>query len=213
MSIDGGFPGFTGPDPVRMSRADTIRRWASEGARAFENLQRESTHVSDRPHPVLCGESWFGSDGKRTGYSQEGVKKMLPHVIIRRNLVASCLHHYGTRFARIKVNRACQILRQLGCGDDQFCWVRAGDSMRFWNANQFLAIEEHQKSCKFPLNNWYARIIFPISFQGGPPNNWGTQSGNLLTLLLDRIAVMVLLEGVEVLDGIIAPDEHYSKFI
>ena len=138
---------------------------------------------------------------------------MLPHVTIRRNLVASCLHHYGARFARIKVERACQILNCLGCGDDWFFWGRVDGSQRGWNPIQILALKESEKSSAFPLNNWYAHTMYPISFQGGPPDAWGTHSGNLLTFLLDRIAVMVLLEGVEVLDGIIKPDEQYSKFI
>ena len=123
---------------------------------------------------------------------------------IRRNLAASCIQHYGARFACININRACQILNSLGSGNDLFFWIGINGSKSEWNPNRIL------KSTA--TNDWYASNVYPIEFQGGPPNKWGTHSGNLLTLLLDRIAVMVLFEGVKALDGIIDPSEQYPKF-
>ncbi len=188
-----------------MKRADSIRRWATIGARAFAGIQEEPIHV-------LYRASWFGGHGECIGYTPENVGKMTKYSQTRHPAVASCIQHYNARFACIQVKRVCQILNKLGSGEDEFLWVRVDGSKRVWSPNRILEKEE-EPSCVFPFNNWYAKCVYPIKFQGGPPTKWGTHSGSLLTLLLDRIAVMVLFEGIKVLDGIIGPAERYPKYI
>jgi hypothetical protein len=156
--------------------------------------------------------SWFGGHGECVGYTPKNIEKMSLFNQPNCAAVDSCIRHYNARFARIPVDRVCQILNKLGSGEDIFLWISVDGSKSEWSPSQILKQKKEQIACAFPLNNWYARSVYPIEFQGGPPTKWSMYSGNLLTLLLDRIAVMVLFEGVKVLDGIIDPVEQYAKF-
>ncbi len=193
-------------ESVRSLRADTLHRWPTEGARAFAHLQGESVHIPTRPNTVLHCGSWFGGDGKCTGYTPKGVNEVLETgtAAFRHGIVRNVLKHYNTRLQYIKVSRACQILSKVGSGDDTFYVLDGNDSEIQWTPNRVLKYEN-------PLQSKYAKHIM-ANFVGGPPDKWGTYRGTLFTLLLDRIAVVVLLEGLQALDGVIGPDERYSDY-
>lgn len=192
------------------SRADSIQGWATKGARAFTAIQRKPLHISPRPHSILCRESWFGSNGKCTGYTPKGVETLLAGQDItafRHGIVSSVIQHYKKRFKFITVKRACQILSKIGSGEDIFYWVHLSGREQKWTVHKIL-----EQQAKNRLSNWYADDISLISFTGGPPNRWDTYRGSLFTLLLDRIAVIVLFEGMKALDNVITPTERYTVF-
>lgn len=209
-----------GRDSVCLSRADSVRRWATEGSRAFTGIQGEPLHVSSRSNPVLHRRSWFGSSGERTGYTPKGVRMVLADqktAVFRYGVVTGTIYHYKARFKLITVRRACQILRDIGSGDDVFYWISCAGSYNKWRGtwtpNKILEqIVYSNDPAKSQLGSWYASDVSQISFTGGPPDKWGTYYGSLHTLLLDRIAVIVLFEGVAALDKIITPTERYSGF-
>lgn len=198
---------LVGRKPVCTPRSAAIHRWTTEGVRAFLHLQGESVHIPDRPNIVLHRGSWFGGDGKCTGYTPKGVSEVLKTkpAPFRHGIVRAVIKHYGIRLKYIKVSRACQILKQLGSGDDTFYVSDSCDDSEIqWTPNRVL---------KYGLTfqGKYAKHIV-ANFVGGPPDKWGTYSGTLFTLLLDRIAVVVLFEGLSALDGVIGPGERYSDY-
>lgn len=112
----------------------------------------------------------------------------------RRGLVIDVIHYYGKRLKTLTVHYACQLLWALGCGDDAFCWYDY-----HWTANKLLTNDP----AKNQIAGWRAKDVSTISFIGGPPNRHSIYHGSLRTLVLDRIAVIALLEGTGGLDGII----------
>jgi len=201
-----------GKGPVHNSRADTVRRWATEGARAFAGVQGEPLHLSPRPGSVLYRRCWFGSNGKCTGYTSEGVKKLLaegPYTLLRHaRFVGYALQHYSERFKYISTRRACEVLKDLGCGGDAFYWNSSSGRVK-WTANDMLARRAVTTDATEPCN-WVARAITPIDYMGGPPNKWGIYHGSLRSLMLDRLAAAILLGGIKGIDGIFKSTERYS---
>lgn len=65
--------------------------------------------------------------------------------------------------------------------------------------------------------SWYSACLHPaasmgpIEFLGGPPHRWGIHRGNLLSLVMDRVAVLMLLEGAIGLDRIVSLEEYLPK--
>lgn len=205
-------PEITGGESILHSRTDTIRRWATEGARAFANVQRKPLHVPSRQDSILHRGGWFGGNGTRTGYTPEGVKKLLaggaytlPH---RAELVTIAIRHYSGRFKYISTKRACEVLRDLGCGGDAFYW-NSPDGLRRWTADEMLARRAITTDATEPCN-WVARAITPIGFIGGPPNKWGIYHASLCSFMLDRLAAVILLGGTEAISGVFKATERYS---
>jgi hypothetical protein len=125
-------------------------------------------------------------------------------VAFRHGIVRAVIKHYSIRLQYIKVSRACQILNKVGSGDDTFCIPDGNDSEIQWTPNRVLKYG-------LPFQGKCAKHIM-ANFVGGPPDKWGIYHGTLFTLLLDRIAVVVLFEGMTALDGVIEPGERYSDF-
>jgi hypothetical protein len=124
----------------------------------------------------------------------------------RRGIVTSVVKHYAARLAGIRAKRVCEILTEIGCGDDAI--YALNDTP--WTPRKLL--EERMLSpslAKSQIGEWLATSYRPVQFIGGPPNNWGIWRGSLLTFMLDRIAVLTLLEGWQAMDKIISPGEKY----
>ena len=196
---------FIGRGQVGFSRAYSICRWASQGSRAYSSIQREPLHISSRPNPILRGSSWFGSDGECTGYTPKGVESLLASQgAFRRGLAWGVAEHYDKRLSGLNVRHTCQILRDIGCGDDTFCWHDSKGNKNYWTANTMLKKRVYTNDpAKNQLGCWWAEAVSIITFTGGPPNRWGTYRGSLQTLLLDRFVVLTLFEGIESLDKIL----------
>lgn len=203
------------PESTCVSRADSVRRWSTEGARAFGCLPGNSIHVSTRSNSILCRRSWFGGSRGCAGYTPKGVKMVLANqsMAYHCSIALGVIQHYKARFERILVKRACQLLSKIGSGDDILTWISPDGSKNNWTPRQILTeLIQSSNPAKNQVNSWYASDIFPIDFIGGPPDKWYTYRGSLLTLLLDRIAVVALFEGIEALDGVIDPNESYTRF-
>lgn len=185
------------------TRVDLRRR----RRRVRRNVQRQSVHVSSGSDTVLHRESWFGCSGKCAGFTPYSVGSIIQNESFRHGVVDGILSHYKKRFEYINAQRACEILKAFGCGDDVYSWIGPDNERHLWSPNSVTFT-----GGIINFKNWYAKSVSPIEFLGGPPSKWGIHCGTLLTLLLDRLAVSVLLEGFGALDGIISPDENYSKY-
>jgi hypothetical protein len=129
----------------------------------------------------------------------------------RHNIAYCALDHYKSRFRLISAKRASQILFDLGCGDDNFYWFGISGKPYKWTAAKILKQEDPDSPAR-AIGSWYASIVTPVTFVGGPPSKWGTYKGTLLTFLLDRIAAAILLGGMKAVDQIIIPTESYPKY-
>jgi hypothetical protein len=117
----------------------------------------------------------------------------------RKGTVKGILDYYRIRFSAVNMDRACEILVGLGCADDTFYW-----GYDRWTPHKVL----QNVNSDNPVHNWLAKNVL-IQFAGGPPNKWCIFQGTLLSMMLDRIAVVVLLEGLNTLNSIIGMCERY----
>lgn len=193
--------------PVRSFRSSTLYGWSTEGSKPFEKVSRQSVHISRRPNPLLRCNSWFGCNRECSGF--EAASKIIDHIPFRRGLVFGIIQHYKERFAHIKADRTCEILRAIGAFNDVFYIIDHKGFKHAWTPVQLV----NKSSQAISLHLWYASDIEQIEFLGGPPTKMGIYRGTLLDFLLDRVAVMVLLEGIKALDGVISADESYSKYV
>jgi len=187
----------------RFSRADTIRRWATEGVRAYTSIQGEFVHISDRSNTVLDSGCWFGADKRFAGYTSEAAMAILKNQVeaqTRKGIALTVLDYYRKRFHVINMIHACEILTTLGCTDDTFYWGHDK-----WTPRRIL--------CSGVVNNntvhsWLAKDM-RIQFIGGPPDKWNIFNGTLLSMMLDRIAVVVLFEGSSTLKNLHEMQKKY----
>lgn len=115
--------------------------------------------------------------------------------------------HYRARLACIQVGRVCQILIEAGCGDDEFYMLGVQ-----WTANKLMRQRIRSTDpAKNRIGSWFAGSTRPVSFVGGPPGGLKSRRGSLMTLMLDRIAALTLLEGWQAMDKIIPAGERYPK--
>lgn len=192
-----------------LSRANAIRRWATEGARAYTSIQGESVHISNRPNTVLDSGCWFGVNKRCAGYTSEAAMAILENQIskpgehsryiqmgikARKSVVLTILEYYRKRFNVIDMIRACEVLTTLGCADDTFYWGYNNS----WTPRKIL---QGLKPNDDTVHRWLAKNIH-IQFAGGPPDNWNIFDGTLLSMMLDRVAVVVLLEGSSALKNL-----------
>jgi len=201
--------------PLHSCRADTVRRWATEGARAFAGVQGKSLHLSHRPDSSLYRGCWFGSDRECAGYTPEGVKNLLAGDtyarLSRARYIAFAIRHYSQRFKYISTRRVCEVLKDLGCGNDVFYYLNPRTAEREkWTANKMLARRAVTTNPSEPCN-WVARNVTPIDYIGGPPNKWGVYHGSLRSLMIDRFAASLLLGGLNALNGVFKISERYAK--
>jgi hypothetical protein len=125
----------------------------------------------------------------------------------RHGVVNSVIKHYAARLACIRAKRVCELLIGMGCGDDEIYALGMP-----WTPRKLL--EERMLSplsTKNKIGTWLAVSYRPVQFIGGPPNNWRAWRGSFMTLLLDRIATLTLLEGWQAMDKVIKPGERYMK--
>jgi hypothetical protein len=185
----------------RLSRADALYRWTTEGKRSLARIQGKPVYIHTRSNSLLCRNSWFGGYGEHTGYTPAKVNTIIAgESAFRHGTVYGVIEHFKGRFACVGATRACQILRALGSGDDVIYWQ--GSEL---TSNQLFEQVPY-------LNRRTAVEVYPVDFFGGPPNKWCTYRGSLLTFMLDRIAVTTLLGGLAALDNIIDFEERYTKF-
>jgi len=183
----------------RNSRADTVRRWATEGARAYTSIQGQSVYVSDRPNTILDGGSWFGVNKRYAGYTPEATMAILENQIgveIRKEVTLAIIGYYRKHFCTVNMTRACQILTALGCADDTFYWGYNNS----WTPREILQ-DMNSVNAGNTVHCWLAKDMH-IQFVGGPPNKWNIFNGTLLSMMIDRIAVVVLLEGTSALKNL-----------
>ncbi len=91
------------------------------------------------------------------------------------------------------------MLRLLGCGQDVI--YRYSDYTAGFRLMSPVDIADFYS--KSPL--CVASNYRPMEFVGGPPGRLRSCQGTLLTMLLDRITVIALLEGGHKIDRIIPP--------
>ncbi len=106
---------------------------------------------------------------------------------------------YTDKFASITVLDASFLLRLLGCGQDviyRYSDYTAG--FRLMSPIDVASLYQESPLC-------VASNYRPMEFVGGPPGRLRSCRGTLLTMLLDRIMVVALLEGVYTIDRIIPP--------
>lgn len=123
----------------------------------------------------------------------------------RHGIVTSVIKHYAARLAGIRAKRVCEILVEIGCGDDEIYSLGVPHTPR-------KLLEERMLSplpARNQIGKWLATKYQPVQFVGGPPNNWRGWRGSLMTFMLDRVATLTLLEGWQAMDKIISPGERY----
>lgn len=125
----------------------------------------------------------------------------------RHGIVNSVIKHYAARLACIRAKRVCEILVEIGCGDDEIYTLGMPWTPRKLLEQRMLSPD----SSKNQIGTWLAIGYRPVVFIGGPPNNWRAWRGSLMTLLLDRIATLTLLEGWQAMDKVITPGERHMK--
>jgi hypothetical protein len=118
----------------------------------------------------------------------------------RLGVVRYTLDFYRKKLKDITVDEACEILGSMACGGDAFWW---GDNDTEWTPDELRTVTAEDGLTKSLLGQWAAVNVEPIKFFGGPPTRWGLGRGTLLTLLLDRITVVALLEGGKGINEII----------
>ena len=124
----------------------------------------------------------------------------------RHGIVNSVIKHYAARLACIRAKRACEILVAIGCGNDEiYTHGMPWTPYKLWKRMQSPVPSQNK------VGTWLAIGYRPVVFIGGPPNNWRAWRGSLMTLLLDRIATLTLLEGWQAMDRVIKPGERYMK--
>ena len=124
----------------------------------------------------------------------------------RHGIVNSVIKHYAARLASIRAKRVCEILVEIGCGDDEIYTHGMP-----WTPRKLLERMQSPIPSQNKVGTWLAIGYRPVVFVGGPPNNWRAWRGSLMTLLLDRIATLTLLEGWQAMDKVISPSEKYMK--
>ncbi len=192
--------------PFSLSRSDCIQRRATLGTRADSKsrcLSGEPLYVPTRPNPIQRSDNWFGGDGKEAGFSRRTVRRIIgcpDSPIYRQSMALFTLQFYARAFEGITVMEACRLLRCLGCDQDaiyRYSNYEAG--FRLMSARKISIIYQKSPLCT-------AINYFPMAFVGGPPGKLYGRKGTLLTMLLDRITVVTLLEGAKAIDRIIPPD-------
>lgn len=191
--------------PFSLSRSACIQRRATLGTRGDSKvgcLSGESLHVPTRPNPIQRSDNWFGGDGKKAGYSSQAVQNIVSRQCTprcRRLLTWLTTEFYAGKFAGITVLEACHLLRRLGCGQDviyRYSDYTAG--FRLMSPINVASLYSQSPLC-------VASNYHPMEFVGGPPGRLRSCQGTLLTMLLDRITVIALLEGADAIDRIIPP--------
>ncbi len=191
--------------PFSLSRSDCIQRRATLGTRGDSKgggFSREPLHVPTRPNPIQRSDNWFGGDGKKAGYSSRAVYNIITRQTkprTRRTMTKLTLEFYADKFAGITVLDACYLLRLLGCGQDVI--YRYSDYTAGFRLISPIGVASlYSKSPLCVASNYR-----PMEFVGGPPGRLRSCQGTILTMLLDRITVIALLEGAYTLDRIIPP--------
>jgi hypothetical protein len=115
----------------------------------------------------------------------------------RRRITGYTLSFYYRKLQGISIFKACEILAKLGCADDTFHRAGTGQSKKYTRCTP-AQVENRQGWFKGGI--WYngaclATDVGQIEFLGGPPTRWGIHKGSLFTLLIDRIAAVILLDG------------------
>jgi hypothetical protein len=124
----------------------------------------------------------------------------------RHGIVNSVITHYAARLACIRAKRVCEILIKIGCGGDEIYALGMP-----WTPCKLLDRMQSPIPSQNKIGTWLAVSYRPVQFIGGPPNNWRAWRGSFMTLLLDRIATLTLLEGWQAMDKVIKPGERYMK--
>lgn len=183
------------------ARADQVCRWSAYGSRAYASIQGDPVHPPIRPSIDKRSLIWFGGDGLKAGFTVSTVGSIIATKPYRRGVTGRTLSFYRSALKNISIINACQALARLGCVDDTFyrACSRGSNRYRYTRCTpaRITKQEGWYKGC-----GWLCAALNPatklrtIEFLGGPPSRWGVQRGSLFTLLLDRIAVVILLGGV-----------------
>ena len=187
--------------PKLDTRSDQVCRWSSYGARSYKGLQGESTHAPIGSHNDKCPLIWFGGNGLKAGFTVPNVAAIFPRKSYhRRKVTGHTLSFYQRKLQGITIAGACQVLAAIGCTDDTFYRTRPFAEGKYNRAYCTPAKVANLKGW-YNGGGWFkadddaAEDMGAIQFVGGPPSRWGIHSGSLFTLLMDRVAVLVLLQG------------------
>ncbi len=167
-------------------------------------LPREPLHISLGSDSFQRDQNWFGGNYKEAGYTTRGIDSILTvkKRATRATYSAYWLDSYSEHFRDISVARACCLLTRFGCGGDTFLLdgFNMGCSKRKTTPSRLYSFY-----VSAPL--WPARKLAPVEFIGGPPGKLGGYKGTFLTMLLDRVVTIALLEGVKTLNQLLAPPD------
>lgn len=186
-------------DPVLDTRADHVRRRTTYGSRAYASIQRQPFHAPSRSNPDKCSYNWFGSDGLKAGFTTSNVAAVLGNRSFRRQATSYAHGFYTARLLNINILQTCQLLAKMGCASDTFYPLGLPPSRREYG--RCSPAQVAKQGLWYSGYGWLdaatgpASKMGPIEFVGGPPSRWGLQRGSLFSLLLDRLLVLVLLEG------------------
>jgi hypothetical protein len=117
----------------------------------------------------------------------------------RRSVTGNTLSFYKNKLKNISILKACEILARMGCVEDTFYRLCTDPISRSYVQCSPTKILDQEGW--YDGSAWLCAALTPatklglIEFVGGPPSRWGVYKGSLFTLLLDRVAVMILLDG------------------